>query len=264
MNKRFRKRSGANYLLPALLAVLMFANVEAKAQSLPDTIDKVQPSVVSVGALTKQGKRSVGQFFGTGFAVVDGLHVVTNYHVIAASQKFKENSQPTVFTGKGNQVSPRRFTVVSEDKVHDLALLKITGPKLPALAMDTTREVRPGQLYAFTGFPIGAVLGQYPATHRGIVASIPPIMTPQANARQLTPAQIKRSRHPFSVFQLDAIAYPGSSGSPLYDPATGHVVGVINSVFVKKSKEAVLSDPSGITYAIPSRYVVDLLREAGL
>ncbi len=34
---------------------------------------------------------------------------------------------------------------------------------------------------------------------------------------------------------------------------------MINSVLVKKTKEAALADPSGITYAIPVRYVRALL-----
>ena len=73
---------------------------------------------------------------------------------------------------------------------------------------------------------------------------------------------IKQLRDPYDVFQLDATAYSGNSGSPLYDPETGEVVGVINKVFVKESKEAVLEKPSGITYAIPVRYVKELLRDA--
>jgi len=35
-------------------------------------------------------------------------------------------------------------------------------------------------------------------------------------------------------------------------------------VFVKKSKEKVLSDPSGMTYAIPINHATALLREAGV
>jgi S1-C subfamily serine protease len=61
------------------------------------------------------------------------------------------------------------------------------------------------------------------------------------------------------VFQLDGTAYPGNSGSPLYDPETGLVYGVINMVFVKGTKEAALSNPSGITYAIPGTYIRGLL-----
>jgi S1-C subfamily serine protease len=53
------------------------------------------------------------------------------------------------------------------------------------------------------------------------------------------------------VMQLDATAYPGNSGSPLYDPMTGEVVGVVNSVIVKSLRESPVSHPSGITFALP-------------
>lgn len=75
---------------------------------------------------------------------------------------------------------------------------------------------------------------------------------------------VKRLRNPYKVFQLDATAYPGNSGSPLYDPGTGAVVGIINSVAVKESKENILSKPSGITYAIPAIHALALMRAAGV
>ena len=62
------------------------------------------------------------------------------------------------------------------------------------------------------------------------------------------------------VLQLDATAYPGNSGSPVYLPDTGEVVGILSSVFVKESKERVLSDPSGISYAIPIQHAQKLLK----
>jgi S1-C subfamily serine protease len=65
------------------------------------------------------------------------------------------------------------------------------------------------------------------------------------------------------VFQLDATAFPGNSGSPLYDPDTGAVVGIINKVFVQETKENLLAKPSGISYAIPIRYALPLLKKAG-
>jgi S1-C subfamily serine protease len=66
-----------------------------------------------------------------------------------------------------------------------------------------------------------------------------------------------RSR--FEAFQLDATAYPGNSGSPVFELSTGTVIGVINSVLVKETRETMLSTPSGITYAIPAEYIRPLL-----
>jgi hypothetical protein len=40
------------------------------------------------------------------------------------------------------------------------------------------------------------------------------------------------------------------------------VVGVLNMVFVKGTKEKALTDPSGISYAIPSRYLQALISAA--
>jgi S1-C subfamily serine protease len=98
-----------------------------------------------------------------------------------------------------------------------------------------------------------------------MVAALAPIAIPTGNARQLDAPAIKRlSTNPFPVFQLDGTAYPGNSGSPLYDPATGEVIGIINMVYVKASRETALltalTQPSGITYAIPVQPLKLLLR----
>lgn len=113
---------------------------------------------------------------------------------------------------------------------------------------------------AFTGFPIGSVLGFTPVTHRGIVSAITPMVIPVDNVSQLNAANRNRlARGTFTVFQLDATAYPGNSGSPLFDPDSGEVIGVINMVLVKAGKESVLSQPSGISYAIPASHLSALL-----
>ncbi|HFE32472.1 MAG TPA: serine protease, partial [Gammaproteobacteria bacterium] len=128
------------------------------------------------------------------------------------------------------------------------------------LQLGDSDRVREGESIAFTGFPIGAVLGLYPATHHGLVSTISPIVLPALSGRQLSVTMIKRLRDPFDIFQLDATAYPGNSGSPLFLPKTGEVVGVLNMVFIKESKESVLEKPSGISYAIPIKYLKALLK----
>ena len=80
-------------------------------------------------------------------------------------------------------------------------------------------------------------------------------------ARQLDAKTVSRLRDgPFEVYQLDATAYPGNSGGPLLNAQTGEVVGVVNMVLVRGTRESALSNPTGITYAIPVRFVRELLQ----
>ena len=75
---------------------------------------------------------------------------------------------------------------------------------------------------------------------------------------------INALKNPYQVFQLDAVAYPGNSGSPVYHPETGEVIAVINKVLVRGNKESVLAKPTGITYAIPAQHVQKLLAKGGV
>jgi serine protease Do len=244
------------------LALLAAFSLPATAEGLPATIARIKPGVVGVGTV-QQTRRPPVKLLATGFVVAAGNHVVTNAHVIPDVIASDAKEILAVITGEEHGKA-YRAKVVKLDKVHDLALLRFAGPRLTAFRLGDSESVREGELYAFTGFPIGMVLGMRPVTHRGIVSAITPIAIPQISPKLLDANMIKRLRAPYDVFQLDATAYPGNSGSPLYVPDTGEVIGVINKVFVKESKEAVLEKPSGITYAIPVQYVKELLREAGI
>jgi len=153
--------------------------------------------------------------------------------------------------------------VVAVDKEHDIAILQLVNGLLPATGLSNAK-VREGQTVAFTGFPIGMVLGLHPVTHTGIISAISPVVLPMLRSRQLNAKLMKRLQDPYDVYQLDATAYPGNSGSPVYEKETGKVIGIVNKVFIKESKETVLSKPSGITYAIPIRYLDDLLKKNNL
>ena len=139
---------------------------------------------------------------------------------------------------------------------------KIEGtPRL--LAIRNTDSVREGQSIAFMGFPIGGVLGFSPVTHRATISSITPIALPPPNASRLDAAAVARLRQgAFDIYQLDGTAYPGNSGGPLLDADTGAVLGLLNMVLVKNTRESLLSAPSGISYAIPAKYVRALLDQA--
>jgi S1-C subfamily serine protease len=246
--------SSLAYFLAALLSGPLMAD------ALPDTIDRVRPSVVAVGTFQPSGSPRQ-QFKGTGFVVKNGHLVITNNHVVTVDLDETRREQLAVFSGRGRKARFHPARVIASDPVHDLALLYISTP-LPALKLSDGKQVREGTEIAFTGFPLGMALGLYPVTHHGIVSAISPMAPPQLGTRVLTAKMIRAMRDPYDVLQLDATAYPGNSGSPLFDPATGRVLGVINSVLVKGNKEAAIEKPSGISYAIPVRYVHELLKKA--
>ena len=237
---------------------------EGAVAGLPDTVERVRPSVVGVGAARPVRKPLAKgppvRFTGTGFVVGNGRQVITNHHVVPRDLDVDNEEQIVVFAGRGRDTVTLPAVLRRSDPEHDLALLEFSGPALPALVLAQDDRVREGDDIAFTGFPIGVVLGLYPVTHRGIVSVITPTVIPAASSRTLTPAQVKRMRDAFNVYQLDATAYPGNSGSPVYRPTDGVVVGVINSVYVKETKESVLEKPSGISYAIPAAFARALLK----
>lgn len=241
-----------------ILILFSFMGVSHAGSHLPNTIAKIKPSIVAIG--TYQRTRAPAAIFrGTGFVVGDGSLVITNAHVLPEIIDFKKKEQLGLYFREGDKVSFRSLKKLAVDKEHDIALLRLSGKPLPPLKLGNSSKVREGEAYAFTGFPIGMVLGVYPVTHRGIISAISPIAIPTHNSRQLTPEMVRRLRDPYKVFQLDATAYPGNSGSPLYSIETGVVIGVINKVFVKESKESVIQKPSGISYAIPIEYARKLI-----
>jgi S1-C subfamily serine protease len=206
------------------------------------------------------------RFHGTGFAVGDGTLIATNAHVVPTSLDASKNEQIVVLVPapwrpeRPSEARVRRARQVAVDGEHDLALLRIEGAALPALPIGDSRGVREGRSVLFTGFPIGAVLGTFAATHRATIAAIAPIAIPQRRGAELSAATIQRLKdRAFAVFQLDGTAYPGNSGSPVYEPDNGRVIGIVNMVLVKASRESILSQPSGIAYAIPSEHLSALI-----
>jgi S1-C subfamily serine protease len=249
-------------LLAGLAALAVALASPCSAQD-PATIARVKPSIVAVGTFERT-RNPQFTFAGTGFAVADGSLIATNQHVLPKILDGERIETIAIAVRTPNDtVEVRRATKVASDPSADLALLKIEGAPLPALQLGNSGSVREGELYLFTGFPIGGVLGLFPVTHRAMVSSITPVVIPAARADQLDARSVRRLQAgAFKVFQLDGTAYPGNSGSPVYGPRTGEVIGVVNSVFVKGTKEAALTAPSGITYAIPAERLKALLQSA--
>jgi S1-C subfamily serine protease len=232
------------------------------ASPLEKTIAAVKPSIVGVGSYQKTRSPAI-RFVGTGWIAGDGLSVITNAHVVAELPDGNNVEQLGIVIAQGDSVVFRPAKLAGRDAVHDLAHLRLLdGPPLPALKLGDSTSVAEGHDLAFTGFPLGMVLGLHHATHRATLAAITPIVMPSLNSGKLDArAIVALSRDVFKIFQLDGTAYPGNSGSPVYDPETGEVLAVINMVFVKGLKESAITAPSGITYAVPSRYVEALMQQ---
>ncbi len=243
--------------LSLALALVFISSVHAE---FVDVVAKIKPSVVGIGVHTPTS-RPQNILRGTGFVIGDGHYIVTNDHVLPTTLSESLLQKMAVFIGSGKNAKVREAEIVATSSLYDLAILRISGPALPAMKLSGGEFYADGSYIAFTGFPIGGVLGLYPVTHRGIIASTTPTVVPAVSAEQINLKMLKRMRNPYLVYQLDATAYPGNSGSAMYDMKTGHVIGIINKVFVQETKEAVISNPSGITYAIPVKYLHQILRE---
>ena len=242
-------------------ALMCFAAATPAADALPGLISRLKPSVLAVGVYKETQNPRFG-FSGTGFVVGDGNLLVTNAHVIArsADDGAGDNSLVAYLPGTSGQGSLRRLEMIEVDKAHDLALLRFEGDALPVLVLDSVQPAREGQMVAFIGFPLGSNLGLSPVTHRGIVSAITAVALPSPSARQLDSRAIKALKDgAFDLLQLDATAYPGNSGGPLFDAETGAVIGVVNMVALKGTRESALTHPSGISYAIPVEHVLRLL-----
>ncbi|PKG92980.1 serine protease [Paraglaciecola sp. MB-3u-78] len=249
-------------LLKALLGISLVLSANAHSHSITEIVAKVKPSVVGVGLYDALGVQT-HQLQGTGFVFGDGTLVATNYHVIDKELDPQKVQYHIVFTGTGSKPKIAKAEIIARDREHDLAILKLPSPLTP-LKLSSPNYVEDGTEVLLTGFPIGAVLGLYPATHRGIIAATTPDVIPTQHSSQLSMNILDRLDKKFMIYQLDITAYPGNSGSPLYDAQSGEVVGILNKVFVKESKETVLEKPSGISYAIPVKYLIELAKKKGI
>ncbi len=229
--------------------------------SLPGVIAGLRPSVVPVGTYNATDNPRFS-FRGSGFVVGDGTLVATNFHVLPASTDLGPGQSMAVMVPRNAEGGvARRARVVASDRVTDLALLKIEGTALPPVTLADPATAQEGQSIGLMGFPIGGQLGFSPVSHRGIIASITTVAVPASTAQQLDPRALMRLREGnFEVFQLDATAYPGNSGGPVFDAGTGRVVAIVNMVLVKGSRESALSNPTGISYAIPVRHLIEMLK----
>jgi serine protease Do len=173
---------------PGLLAQL--------SHELEELVVKTAPSVVAV----EQGR---GQ--GTGVVIAGDGYVLTNSHVVRGDPRATRVRLPT-----GEELVAE---LVGDDPESDLAVLRVSGPRLAPLELHESRRLKVGQLVVAIGNPLrfeGTVtLGVVSALERALPG-------PRGVLFE-------------GLVQTDAAINPGNSGGPLLD-ASGAVVGINTAV----------------------------------
>ncbi|GAB3801003.1 S1C family serine protease [Micromonospora zhanjiangensis] len=191
----------------------------AAAPVPPDLVNaaaKVTPGVVSVLVNGPGGAAT-----GSGFAIDDLQHIITNDHIVARGN----GSAVTVETPDGRRMEA---TVVGRDANSDIAVLKVPpDAHLSPLQLAKPGGTRVGESVLAVGSPLGL-----PGTvTAGIVSALD------------RPVKLGNARH--TAVQTDASINPGNSGGPLVN-ARGEVVGVNTAIATIDGNGSI-----GIGFAIP-------------
>lgn len=259
--------------LLGVLAVLVMAVGHGNAQDQPsddddqpvvevdpfvEVVRRVRPAVAAVGSYHFRDKPTI-QYSGTGFVIDQGNTIVTNAHVVEAVRKDERIEHLRVFFADDDAVRGRPATVLAINSKHDVALIRFEGPPRPTLSLRIHDQPQQGQSVGVMGFPIGLRLGLVPAVHKGVVAAVVPAVLPLPTGVKMTPELAEALKNPYNLYQLDLLVYPGNSGSPLFDARSGQVIGIINKTLATRTREHMLTEPSGISYAVPARWIHELI-----
>ncbi len=194
-------------------------NIAVYKKALPSVVNITATAVAwdfFYGPVPQQGQ-------GSGFILNKEGLILTNNHVIEGAQR--GGVEVTLF-----DKHKYKATVVTVDRGHDLALVKIEAPNLiPATLAETSTGLAVGQrVYA-----IGNPFGLSGTMTRGIISAIRSVKSP-ASGSLIDDA-----------IQTDASVNPGNSGGPLLN-SRGEVIGITTMIASNGADQS-----SGIGFAIP-------------
>jgi S1-C subfamily serine protease len=210
---------------------------------LTDLFTETQQSVVQVSGTSSDVNAFPGVSLGSGFVYDNSGRVITNYHVVAASDPNDINI--TFVDG-----TVYRARIVGTDQYSDLAVLHVEeeedvpADKLIPLPLGNSSALRVGQEVAAIGNPFGLSGSMTEGIVSGLHRLIPVYQDPFSNVA--APA--------FSipdVIQTDAAINPGNSGGPLLD-RQGEVIGINTAIFSTTGGSA------GVGFAIPSNTIAKI------
>jgi serine protease Do len=161
---------------------------------------------------------------------------VTNQHVVANAEKV------VVTLPDGSDLSA---TVLGEDPLTDIAVLRVKRDKLPTVTLGHSTDLMIGEWVVALGNPYAYLLGNSePTVTVGVVS---------ATGRNILPGGDQTGLY-LDMIQTDAAINPGNSGGPLTN-ALGEVVGVNSSIFSSTGGSV------GLGFAIPIERAVRVADE---
>jgi len=198
---------------------------------IPEIVEKVQPSIVTVFAAGGNGAPGVG----SGVIYRSDGTILTNNHVVAGATRLE------VGFADGSRVAGR---VTSTDADTDLAVIRVDRNGLPTAQFQHALP-RVGSLAVVLGSP----LGFENTVTAGIVSGL---------HRQI-PGSASETRALVDLLQTDAAISPGNSGGAVVD-ASGTVLGI--SVAYVPPQQGAVAVGFAIPAATATRVADELLRDS--
>ncbi len=195
-----------------------------------------------VGVLTYQREFVSGQepnlspiSSGTGFAIDENGHILTNNHVVAEGNAYK------IVTEDGTEYEA---SLVGTDVDTEIAVLKVNGANLKPIKIGDSDALKTGELVVAIGNPLGQQLAN--SITVGYVSSV---------SRDMS---LGDSR--MGMIQTDAAINPGNSGGPLVN-SNGEVIGIntMKNIYagIDSNTGGVIS-AEGIGFAVPINVGMDI------
>jgi putative serine protease PepD len=188
-------------------------NGDEPALNVAEVLKKIQPSVVTIIALTETGMDQ-GRGTGTGVVITSDGDILTNDHVVDGAD--------SVFVLFAGDTEPTPATVIAVDAGNDLALLHVDQTGLTPAVFADPDSIDIGDEVVAVGFALDLDGG--PTVTRGIVSALNRTIVSGDGALD-------------GLIQTDTAISSGNSGGPLVN-TRGQVIGINTAVFQSSSEVA--------------------------
>ena len=210
----------ANNVTPAVVSIEVFSAARSTSSSqrgrsgAPQNVPPGMEDFFRQFDLPQQPRATRGQ--GSGFIVTQNGYILTNNHVVTASDRETIADKVTV-----RMMDHRVFTakVVGHDRTTDVAVIKIDGANLPTVSLGNDVNSRIGEWVLAIGNP----LGLENTVTAGIIS---------AKGRSLADLMNPNGTNQYAIsdlIQTDAAINPGNSGGPLVN-SRGEVIGINSAI----------------------------------